>query len=450
MTALKEAIEKVNRIDGWLTDNEAATLYELASKATGPIVEIGSWQGRSTAALSLGSMAGNQQPVFAVDSFDGVPPLDRPTASGIRPGWKSSSPELLRKNLDSLGINGLVRIVPKPSTEAAAEIPECALLFVDGAHDYESVKRDLELYLPKVKIGGHVVIHDCVEGDPGVVQAVDEKMSANSHRWRCRWRADSAVVFEHRETKRHQVLLGFPGNNLNYGAAKGLAQATLGAHDVTLEQSGMGWDDMNRLWVYALNQAAKGYCTHFAMLHSDIEPSPGWIDLLLDEMEDRKADLISAVAALKDQLGLTSCGVGERSNPWCAYRRFTMRELMTMPETFGIDDTPHADKYLLHNTGCWVADLRNPKWRSVDHQGCLLATLAFPIRARLLESGEFVHERESEDWHFSRGVADLGLRTFVTRRVFTVHHGSMGYRNNYAWGKWDHDEATAHKWRGAS
>jgi hypothetical protein len=186
--------------------------------------------------------------------------------------------------------------------------------------------------------------------------------------------------------------------------------------------------------------------THFAMLHSDITPSPGWVDLLLDELDDRDADLISAVAALKDENGLTSCGIGDASNPYAPFRRFTMRELMQMPETFGIADTDHPERYLLHNTGCWVADLRKPLWRTTDKDGCLVADFSFPIRGRVLPSGDIIHERESEDWHFSRMIAALGAKTFSTRRVSTIHFGQKGYRNDHAWGRMEHDEATAERW----
>lgn len=436
-----DSIRAAMKIDGWLTAPEASALYDLAHDAKGPIVEIGSWRGRSTAVLALASMGGNYQPVYAVDSF--APVLHTPSG-GVAP---ASSPALLRSNLDAAGVNGLVHIVAKPSTEAAAEVPnEIDVLFVDGAHDYESAKADLELYLPKVRLGGRVAIHDCHEADPGVVQAVDEVMSSDPSKWRCRWRADTCVIFERRNTTRHQVLLGFPGGNMHYGAHKGLTHATLGAHDVTEEQSGMGWDDMNRLWCYALNQAHRGKYTHFAMLHSDILPSPGWIDLLIDELDERDGDLISAIAALKDENGLTSCGIGNSDDPWNAHRRFTMTELMEMPETFDVSQTPHPDKYLLHNTGCWVADLRKPLWRTTDAHGRLVADFSFPIQGRMQPDGYIVHERESEDWHFSRMIAGLGAKTLATRRVSTIHFGQKGFRNDHKWGVMEHDEATRPRW----
>lgn len=446
MLSKADAIEAAMKIDGWLTEREAGALYDLAKNATGPIIEIGSWRGRSTAALAHGSMAGNGHPVFAVDSFVGVSLVDRPTAQGNRPGPASSSPEILRANLDAAGVNGLVKIIPAPSNVVAEHLPECAVLFVDGAHDYQSVCTDFDLYLPKVVDGGTVMVHDCWELDPDVPRAVDDKLMCKPESWRMRGRVDSAIIAERRATQRHTVCLAAPAGSFLWGAARGMMTATLGAHQVTVINSQTGWDDMANLWAQGLNAAFNGVATHFAMLHSDVVPDPGWIDTLLTEMDERDADLVSVAVPIKDKRGLVSCGLGEASNPWAAFRRFTMHELMQMPATFGIEDTPHPDKYLLHNTGCWVADLRKPLWRQTDSDGCLRAYFNFPLRGRIDEKGQVIHERESEDWHFSRKIAELGAKTFITRKVAVDHLGNMEFSNASAWGMYEHDEETKDKW----
>lgn len=444
------ALQAVNRIDGWLTDKEAGMLYDYAQAARGPIVEIGSCYGRSTAALALGSMSGGKHPVYAVESFLGVPPMDRPTCNGENPGWACSSPELLRANLDTAGVNGLVKIVPKPSHEAFGDVPDdIDLLFIDGGHDYISVKTDIGLYAPKVRVGGRIVMHDATPADPGVLQALNETLTQDNARWQPLYRVDSAVIYERRqESDRFRIALAMPGQNMMYAAAIGLLTATRGLHDITPKNSGNGFDDMNTVWVDALNMAHRGEITHFAMLHSDIHPSQGWIDILASEMQRTGADLISTVVALKDWRGLTSTGVGDHADPWSAFRRFTMREIHeSLPETFSVSDTPHPDKYLLHNTGCWLADLRNPAWRTTNENGWLKATLSFPIAAKMMPDGSIEHRRESEDWYFSRMIAGLPLKTYATRKVSATHYGTTPYVNNKPWGdSLFGDEATKSKW----
>jgi predicted O-methyltransferase YrrM len=46
------------------------------------------------------------------------------------------------------------------------------LLFIDGDHAYESVRRDYELYAPLVRVGGTVAFHDIVEGPESSVGGV--------------------------------------------------------------------------------------------------------------------------------------------------------------------------------------------------------------------------------------------------------------------------------------
>lgn len=433
-----ESLLAASKIDGWLSDREMETLYDFAAKSEGPIVEIGSHRGRSTAAIALGSMAGNHQPVFAIDNFSGVENAD------------TSSPELLRANLDAAGVNGLVRIVGEPSFSAIHEIPESiGMLFVDGAHDYQTVMSDISLYSPRLRIGGRIVVHDANTENPGVLKALDETLTKDTARWNPVCRVDSAVVFERRqETPRYKIFLAIPGQNLMYAAAIGLLTATRGLHDIAPKNSGNGFDDMNTLWVDALNMAHRGEITHFAMLHSDINPSQGWIDILISEMERTGSDLVSTIVALKDWRGLTSTGIGDDADHWNAFRRFTIREIHSiLPETFTIADTPHPDKYLLHNTGCWVADLRNPAWRTADENNRLIATLSFPIGAELMPDGTIEHRRESEDWYFSRMVASLGLKTAATRKVSATHFGTTPYTNEKPWGHYLFgDEATRNKW----
>ena len=63
------------------------------------------------------------------------------------------------------------------SPAAAADHPDNSIdfVYIDGLHDYESVKADIAGWWPKVRAGGVLAGHDFNKNDwPGVVRAVEE------------------------------------------------------------------------------------------------------------------------------------------------------------------------------------------------------------------------------------------------------------------------------------
>jgi MMP 1-O-methyltransferase len=132
-------------VPGWLTDEEGEALYELAKRCSGRgvIVEIGSWKGKSTICLGLGSRAGNDVRIYAVD----------PHADYRFGDFKD--------NVERAGIADLVTPIPSLSQSAAADFHEpIELLFVDGSHEEALVREDFDKWVPKVVDGGWVAFHD--------------------------------------------------------------------------------------------------------------------------------------------------------------------------------------------------------------------------------------------------------------------------------------------------
>lgn len=195
--------------------------------------------------------------------------------------------------------------------------------------------------------------------------------------------------------------------------------------------------NFNQLWSDALQMYERGEITHFAMLHSDIAPEPNWVDKLLAEMKRLNASVVSAVAPIKDNRGLSSCGI-DIDDSCFHVRRITMHEIMDLPETFGTEDLdahgiPTRGRGLLINTGCWLADLRLPLWHETDSDG--VYKIYFNTRARLKKyNGVPTTEVESEDWMFSRALHRYGVKYYATRKVKLVHHGEWAYGNQSAWG----------------
>lgn len=162
--AIPELRKRLDELPGWLTYEEGETLYRLARECVGRgvIVEIGSWRGKSTTCLGLGSKAGNGVHVYAVDRH----------TDGTFQEWS--------ENVREAGIEPLVTPLKGLSQELAAEFDEpIELLFIDGAHEYELVRQDFDRWVPKVVEGGVVAMHDTV-GFPGVRKVAEESLYRSS------------------------------------------------------------------------------------------------------------------------------------------------------------------------------------------------------------------------------------------------------------------------------
>jgi MMP 1-O-methyltransferase len=158
--SITELRKRLDELPGWLTAEEGETLYRLAKACTGRgvIVEIGSWRGKSTTCLGLGSKAGNGVPVFAVD------PHSEHTFGDFS------------RNMEDAGLTDLVTPVPGRSQELAEGFDEpIELLFIDGAHQYELVNEDFDRWVPKVVEGGVVAMHDTT-WFPGPKRVADERI----------------------------------------------------------------------------------------------------------------------------------------------------------------------------------------------------------------------------------------------------------------------------------
>ena len=65
--------------------------------------------------------------------------------------------------------------IKKSSIEAAADINEFFdFIYIDADHEYESVKKDIEAWIPRLRSGGIIAGHDYI-GYRGVHDAVNER-----------------------------------------------------------------------------------------------------------------------------------------------------------------------------------------------------------------------------------------------------------------------------------
>jgi predicted O-methyltransferase YrrM len=164
---LKTIKNKIEKIEGLISLKEGLLLYNLAKncKGKGVIVEIGSYKGKSTAWLAMGSKNGKNVKIYAVDPFK--------SALAIEGGGKDNFPDF-KKNMEYLEVKDIVIPIVKTSKSAAENFKEpVEFIFIDGSHEYEDVKMDFELWYPKVIDGGIMAFHDTI-GRPGPKKVVEE------------------------------------------------------------------------------------------------------------------------------------------------------------------------------------------------------------------------------------------------------------------------------------
>lgn len=133
-------------------------------------VEIGSWKGRSSSYMAVEIINSGKNIQFdCIDTWMGseehvIPELES------NPDWLYE--EFLKYILP---VNHVVNPIRKPSLEAVNLYPDRSLdfVFIDAAHDYINVKKDILSWYPKVKIGGIIAGHDYPYWG-GVKRAVDE------------------------------------------------------------------------------------------------------------------------------------------------------------------------------------------------------------------------------------------------------------------------------------
>lgn len=133
------------------------------------IAEVGVYLGHSVAYMAtLANESRKKFRIFAIDTFQGS---QEHKLTGDRPLLKP-----FFHNIIQCDVFDQVNPIDTDSI-SAAKMFVCGQLdfcFIDAAHNYESVKADINAWQPKVKPGGILAGHDYCDSWPGVKKAVDE------------------------------------------------------------------------------------------------------------------------------------------------------------------------------------------------------------------------------------------------------------------------------------
>lgn len=166
MTALLD-FEFLNTIKGFMDDDEALRLYDLSLAAArlGPVLEIGSYCGRSAAII--GSACKLKSGIlFSIDHHTG--------SEEQQPGEQYFDPDLydektlsvntfplFRQTLSRAGLEDtVVPIVCTSKTAGRMWKTPLSMVFIDGGHSFEAAYTDFLTWAPHIIPGGFLVIHD--------------------------------------------------------------------------------------------------------------------------------------------------------------------------------------------------------------------------------------------------------------------------------------------------
>lgn len=170
-TVLNDAWETAQKVPGHLGEHEARLLGLFAAcvPATGTIVEIGSFKGRSTVMLAKVASHYSLGPVVAIDPHNSPILLDHQVAEAA-----SSYPDFLN-SIKAAGVfNDVEPQVAYSSQVAATWSRPIRLLWIDGDHSYEGAKQDLNGFLPHLVPSGVLAFHDALNAFPGPIRVFVE------------------------------------------------------------------------------------------------------------------------------------------------------------------------------------------------------------------------------------------------------------------------------------
>ncbi len=169
---------------GMFRRDEIRLLYRTTREVEGPgdIAEIGSWKGRTSIVMGVALRDAGRSgcKIYAIDHHLGSEEHRRQILT------EGSTLPSFRRNVRLAGVAPLVEELVMDSEEASRTLAErrvrLRMVFIDGAHDEESVRKDILSFLPLLRPGAVVALHDCEpEGEfPGVWKAYQSELAPHA------------------------------------------------------------------------------------------------------------------------------------------------------------------------------------------------------------------------------------------------------------------------------
>ena len=163
---------------GFMPAQEGLALHETAARyaRAGPILEVGTYCGKSTIYLAAAARPAGQL-VITVDHHRG--------SEENQPGWEYHDPELVdpatgrldtlphfRSALAASGLeDSVIAIVGRSADVARLWGTALGMLFIDGGHTDAAAAADYQGWAPHLAVGGALAVHDVFPDPAGGGQA---------------------------------------------------------------------------------------------------------------------------------------------------------------------------------------------------------------------------------------------------------------------------------------
>ncbi|MCK4529072.1 class I SAM-dependent methyltransferase [candidate division WOR-3 bacterium] len=198
---LDKSVDCLEKIPGALDPIVGRALLGLSAYAPGiePVIEVGSYLGRSTSYLALGSKIASKKGVYAIDMFPGVDDwylgsdgyyhihgsnyyltkevYNERSSFIYKEGGYQNMLELFKEIIKKVGLGDMVIPYRGTSSEFAQSVTtdsKFRMIFIDGDHTYEGVTQDIFSLVNLLREDGIICFHDYSENFPGVIKAVNK------------------------------------------------------------------------------------------------------------------------------------------------------------------------------------------------------------------------------------------------------------------------------------
>jgi len=164
-------------VEGWFNYPDMFAYAVDTAPQEAHFVEIGTWKGQSSSFLAVEIInSGKKIKLDCIDNFTGS--VIEPGQMYDRDNQAGRLLEVFTNNMKP--VEGHYTAIQGDSAESASLYEDESLdfVFIDASHDYESFRKDLLAWFPKVKVGGLLAGHDFADAYPGIQKAVRDHLAS--------------------------------------------------------------------------------------------------------------------------------------------------------------------------------------------------------------------------------------------------------------------------------